>query len=62
MPSRLTIFSTSRTMASVLPQVNFSPSVSVGVNSPFSKHSMAKATVPPTEMVSMPARLSSSLR
>ena len=41
-------------MASLLPKVSSMPPVSSSVSSPFSKHSMAKAMVPPHERVSMP--------
>ena len=56
-PSRLMIFSSMAIMASALPQVSSIPSVSVLAITPFSKHSMAKASTPPAEMVSRPLRL-----
>ena len=59
-PSLLMIFLTNSTIALELPHVSSKPSVSSVVKIPFSKHSIAKATVAPVDIVSIAALLHSS--
>jgi len=60
MPSRRIIFSRSAAMAAEFPHVSSRPSVSAFVRIPRSQHSIAKETVPPAEIESIPARFSIS--